>query len=110
MKTALDVSIGTSGTPLEHFRPGDAFAIVVENPADEVDQLLQRLFPPSLDVVDVVKDDDEEVEEEEKSVCGPLADTPFNVSILSNTSKVKAEVPPFISSDVTPRYTLFFLF
>ena len=104
MKTALDVSIGTSGTPLERFRPGDAFAIVVENPADEVDQLLQRLFPPPpLDVVDVVKDDDEEVEEEEKSLCGPSADAPFNVSILSNTSKVKAEVPPFISSDVTPR-------
>jgi len=86
VKTALDVCVGTSGTPLEHFRPGDAFAIVVRNPEREVDALLRRLFP------------DEEIE------TPGGADIPFSLSLLQNTAKVKAEVPPFIPSNVTPRY------
>ena len=84
VKTALDISVSTVGTPLEHFRPGDAFAIVVDNPQNEVDLLLKRLFPGGGEQ--------------------PLsADTPFSLSLLANTAKVKAEVPPFIPSIVTPR-------
>jgi len=93
VKTALDVCISTSGTPLEHFRPGDAFAIVVENPAREVDALLQRLFPAG----------NEETQTEGAAIVGG-ADVPFSLSLLKNTTKVKAEVPPFIPSNVTPRH------
>jgi len=92
VKTALDVCISTSGTPLEHFRPGDAFAIVVKNPASEVDALLHRLFPAG----------HEGTQTEGAPLVG--ADVSFSLSLLKNTTKVKAEVPPFIPNHVTPRH------
>ena len=98
VKTALDVCIDTSGTPLEHFRPGDAFAIVVQNPRREVDLLMERLFPPVDDSTSP------------SAAVSPTADTPFKLAILVNTSKVKAEVPPFIPENVTPRLFLAYNF
>jgi len=98
VKTALDVCIGTSGTPLEHFRPGDAFAVVVRNPKPEVDLLLNRLFP--------VKEGVEEINGENvtSSSSEPSPESTFTLAVLPNTTKVKAEVPAFIQEFVTPRY------
>ena len=95
VKTALDVCIGTSGTPLEQFRPGDAFAIVVENPKPEVDLLLERLFP---------EDSAEEAENGNSASSKPSPDSPFSLAILPKTSKIKAEIPSFIPEFVTPRW------
>ena len=101
VKTALDVCIGTSGTPLEHFRPGDAFAIVVRNPAHEVDALLARLFPGGSGGKSADGGGDSSGGGND---VGGGPDVPFSLSLLKNTTKVKAEVPPFIPNNVTPRY------
>jgi len=105
VKTALDVCIGTSGTPLEHFRPGDAFAVIVRNPAREVDALLERLFPGENSVKSAHSGSEQPIKtaaDDSPSAVGG-ADLSFSLSLLKNTTKVKAEVPPFIPNQITPR-------
>jgi len=86
VKTALDVCLSTKDSALALFRPGDAFGVIVTNLVAEVDIFLERLFGS------------------DETKGGP--DVPFELSVMEETSKVKAEVPEFIPALVTPRYLL----